>query len=206
MVKKVFIILLSVIILSILAIFSINIVSAHSNNSTECQEEWVCIGWNNCRYGEKERECVDVNHCGTTEDKPDEIKSCYSRYDYYDMYYTHDYMMRDCSPRALYSPNHYCSRYFRDRQAYLDNYELELANYYQSLNQNQKPEQPQQPQTIQVQLTYPESDDEDERYEERKYDLKYSFSNPWIMGTVILAVLSFILLIIILIALVVKRR
>ena len=211
MVKKGFILLtLTLLAVSLVSLFSINFVSAHSGNSTECHEEWICSGWNDCRYGEKERECTDVNHCGTSEDKPDEIKNCYSYddYDYYDRYYTHNYMMRDCSPRAYYSTNHYCYRYFRDRQSYLDNYELELVNYYQSKSQAQEIQPIYQPQTqapIQIQVTYPEYDNEE--YEDNEeYSYSMSSSNPWLIGAIILAVLSFIILIVILIAVLVRRR
>lgn len=212
---KAFILLtLTLLFISLISLISINFVSAHSDNSTHCDEEWVCSGWNDCRYGEKERECVDVNHCGTRNDKPDEIKSCYSRYDYnnyYDRYYMHDYMMQDCSPRALYSTNHYCYRYFRDRQEYLDNYELGLVNYYQSLNQNQNYQataspqvQPQAP--IQIQVTYPEYDDEN-RYEQNDKDYSYTSmtSNPWFIGAIALGVLIFIIVIAIIIALIVRK-
>ncbi|MBS3092807.1 hypothetical protein J4466_05310 [Candidatus Pacearchaeota archaeon] len=198
---------LTLLFISLISLVSINLVSAHSDNST-CQEEWVCSEWNDCRYGEKERECVDANHCGTRNDKPDEIKSCYSRYDYddyYDGYYDHYYMMRDCSPRALYSPNHYCSRYFRDRQVYLDNYELELVNYYQSQAQeNPATYQPQTQAPIQIQVTYPELDDED-RYEQNDKDYSILSNNPWFIIAIILGILSFIILIVIIIALIVRK-
>ncbi len=205
MVKKVFILLtLTLLAVSLASLVSINLVSAHSSNST-CQEEWICTGWNDCRYGEKERECTDVNHCGTVNDRPDEIKNCYS----YDYYYNRDYsyIMSDCSPRALYSPNHYCSRYFRDRQAYLDNYELELMNYYQSKSQVQETQntytnQPQQP--IQVQLNYPKSNDE-ERYEQNDKEYSMLSGNLWFIWAIILAVLAFILLITILIVALMRR-
>ncbi|RLG12697.1 MAG: hypothetical protein DRN71_05815 [Candidatus Nanohalarchaeota archaeon] len=42
-----------------------------------CVEEWVCDGWSECSAdGVMVRECVDVNECGTTNDKPDEYESC----------------------------------------------------------------------------------------------------------------------------------
>jgi PGF-pre-PGF domain-containing protein len=41
-----------------------------------CQEDWECTSWSSCVSGQQTRDCEDLNECGTTEDKPDETKTC----------------------------------------------------------------------------------------------------------------------------------
>lgn len=42
----------------------------------ECVEDWICTEWSDCVGGLQTRECKDNNNCGTTNNKPDEIKKC----------------------------------------------------------------------------------------------------------------------------------
>jgi cellulose biosynthesis protein BcsQ len=42
-----------------------------------CHEKWECTQWSECRpEGFQYRTCIDVNKCGTTEDKPKEKREC----------------------------------------------------------------------------------------------------------------------------------
>ena len=41
-----------------------------------CEEDWECGNWSECIDGEKERQCTDLNSCGTEEEKPKEIETC----------------------------------------------------------------------------------------------------------------------------------
>ncbi len=47
-------------------------------NLTEvrCQENWSCSNWSECVNGMSIRECVDVNECGTNENRPSESIGC----------------------------------------------------------------------------------------------------------------------------------
>jgi len=44
--------------------------------SENCKEDWECTFWKECVEGTKTRTCVDVNNCGTDENKPRERKVC----------------------------------------------------------------------------------------------------------------------------------
>ncbi len=44
--------------------------------TTACFESWSCSAWSECFNGEQTRTCVDLNICGTYEDKPDESQTC----------------------------------------------------------------------------------------------------------------------------------
>ncbi len=41
-----------------------------------CTEEWICTEWSECVDGEQTRTCTDQSDCGTTSDKPDEMRGC----------------------------------------------------------------------------------------------------------------------------------
>ncbi len=41
-----------------------------------CIENWGCTEWSECSDGTQTRTCTDSNNCGTTVDKPEEIRSC----------------------------------------------------------------------------------------------------------------------------------
>ncbi len=45
---------------------------------TECEETWVCSEWNDCTEGMEERECTDLNSCGSENNKPNESRECFS--------------------------------------------------------------------------------------------------------------------------------
>ncbi|MFW6002566.1 MAG: hypothetical protein ACOCQD_04430, partial [archaeon] len=52
------------------------------NDTTgDCTPQWDCTGWSDCEDGQRERECYDVNDCGTDEGKPDTTLSCGSNLD-----------------------------------------------------------------------------------------------------------------------------
>ncbi len=43
----------------------------------ECIENWKCDAWGPCLpSGLQYRHCVDLNHCGTTKNKPPEVRTC----------------------------------------------------------------------------------------------------------------------------------
>ena len=41
-----------------------------------CIEKWVCLSWSKCTDSQQTRTCVDVNNCGTEENKPFESQPC----------------------------------------------------------------------------------------------------------------------------------
>jgi len=41
-----------------------------------CIESWSCGEWSRCISGRQTRTCIDLNSCGTTQDKPEELRSC----------------------------------------------------------------------------------------------------------------------------------
>jgi hypothetical protein len=58
-----------------------------NNNSTkplerqdciQCNENWKCAAWVGCTDGKNTRSCIDLNKCGTTQNKPDETIVCNS--------------------------------------------------------------------------------------------------------------------------------
>ncbi len=51
------------------AIFLISLAGA-------CSEKWECSSWEKCFDGITQRNCYDLNSCGTSETKPIEIESC----------------------------------------------------------------------------------------------------------------------------------
>ena len=42
----------------------------------ECNENWECSNWSECLSEKQNRDCVDVNNCGTVINKPTEIQDC----------------------------------------------------------------------------------------------------------------------------------
>lgn len=42
----------------------------------DCTENWSCTGWSECISGKQTRTCADSNRCGTTEEKPEEVRDC----------------------------------------------------------------------------------------------------------------------------------
>jgi len=51
-----------------------------TNNTTTataaCTENWSCASWDTCTNSRQTRNCVDVNNCGTTTNKPSISQSC----------------------------------------------------------------------------------------------------------------------------------
>lgn len=45
-------------------------------NVKECIPQWSCSSWSNCLCGTQNRTCIDLNSCGTNNNKPLEIQSC----------------------------------------------------------------------------------------------------------------------------------
>jgi hypothetical protein len=45
-------------------------------SSDNCEENWSCNDWSKCIDGTQNRTCIDLEDCGTTDDKPIEIISC----------------------------------------------------------------------------------------------------------------------------------
>jgi PGF-pre-PGF domain-containing protein len=41
-----------------------------------CTEDWICTEWSECIEGKQTRICKDKNECGTTQNKPEEERSC----------------------------------------------------------------------------------------------------------------------------------
>jgi len=46
------------------------------NETTVCEENWKCSEWFECFNSKQKRVCVDLNNCGTEENKPEEVRSC----------------------------------------------------------------------------------------------------------------------------------
>jgi hypothetical protein len=46
------------------------------NEIGECEEDWDCTNWRECVDGKQERECIEMNNCGTEVDKPIEERDC----------------------------------------------------------------------------------------------------------------------------------
>ncbi|MBI4163143.1 MAG: hypothetical protein HY513_05655 [Candidatus Aenigmarchaeota archaeon] len=57
---------------------SVQTQSNQSNGPAACNEVWVCNQWGECVAGERKRDCVDQNSCGTTSNKPRTSESCTS--------------------------------------------------------------------------------------------------------------------------------
>ncbi|VVB74037.1 Uncharacterised protein [uncultured archaeon] len=57
--------------------FSVTITAAVSSSNTPCTPSWSCTGLGTCSAtGVQTRTCVDLNACGVTTDKPDEVFTC----------------------------------------------------------------------------------------------------------------------------------
>ena len=54
--------------------FGYNIVGY--STETQCNENWACTPWSECKDDIRERTCADVNKCGTTKNKPPEEQAC----------------------------------------------------------------------------------------------------------------------------------
>jgi len=50
--------------------------SREEQQDTICIEDWQCKAWSDCIENQKTRSCTDLNNCGTTNNKPEETKSC----------------------------------------------------------------------------------------------------------------------------------
>jgi len=42
----------------------------------ECIEDWNCTSWNECIDNSQNRNCIDLNNCGTEQNKPNLIQEC----------------------------------------------------------------------------------------------------------------------------------
>ncbi len=190
--SKISLLFIGLLLISI--ILSLNMIYADSNSNSTCVEKWKCDDWDSCYHGEKERECWDVNKCGTERDKPREEKDCSS---YYDDYYYNDY-------------NYYDKNYFNrfDSYDYYNNGMMYQRNnmmynnpYLSEQNQNNPP-QPEQP--ILVNLQYPGANNRN-NYEDIEYQSEYSNNLLWIILASFIGILVIIAFIVILI-LALKRR
>jgi len=55
--------------------FDVN--SDESNESNDCTENWTCTGWSMCMPDNQSvRICIDLNECGTENDKPNVTQNC----------------------------------------------------------------------------------------------------------------------------------
>ncbi|RLJ03871.1 MAG: hypothetical protein DRP18_05490 [Candidatus Aenigmatarchaeota archaeon] len=50
--------------------------TSNLNETTVCEENWKCSEWFECFNSKQKRVCVDLNNCGTEENKPEEVRSC----------------------------------------------------------------------------------------------------------------------------------
>ncbi|MEK6890528.1 MAG: hypothetical protein AABX03_00140 [Nanoarchaeota archaeon] len=193
-IKKILsLLIISLFIFSVIPVF----VSAasYNSNSTACVEKWECSSWDSCRYGERERECYDLNHCGTTRDKPDEDKACYS-------YDDHSYGNMNCDPDNYYGRSHPCYDVLRDGRYmgnYFDDYQYEVQKYYQDKYESQ-PNNNQNDGIQIIQLSYPE----DNNYDDKGYKEDKDYSNlennlPLIITASLLGLLSIIAFVVILV-------
>jgi len=41
-----------------------------------CEEDWKCSGWEECKEGVRKRVCIDRNDCDEQDDKPNETENC----------------------------------------------------------------------------------------------------------------------------------
>ncbi len=53
-----------------------NISNTRSYTVAQCVEEWSCTDWSTCSGGIQTRTCIDVNNCGTTNNKPITSQTC----------------------------------------------------------------------------------------------------------------------------------
>jgi len=171
-------------------LFSISSVSADTYQNSMCVENWDCTSWDSCRYGERERDCVDLNDCGTTRNKPNEVKYCdndgYETYRHY------------CDSDNYYGISHPCYDIIRDdfnyRTNYYDNFEYEILNYYENkYNSNEDKVQI-------IQLSYPE---DDSNYKEIRVSM---FSQEGLMLIIIASILGILSIIIFIAVLVIIIR
>jgi hypothetical protein len=44
--------------------------------TASCTEDWECSDWNDCENEEQGRICIDLNDCGSVENKPVEVQTC----------------------------------------------------------------------------------------------------------------------------------
>lgn len=195
--------LISLVLISTLT-FLISTVSASSNSTStsSCVEDWDCTSWTSCRYDEKERDCRDLNHCGTTENKPSEIRSCNS-YDYYDYYYTdyNYYNNRFCDPNNYYGKSHPCHDILRDYRYignYYDDYQYQVMNYYENQYNPANSDNAQK----EIQVVYLNNDNVNENYRDN-YKPVNNVPNInsiiGLLGIVFLVLLIFLIIIVILI-------
>ncbi len=57
-------------------VVSDEVVSASGSSDSFCSPDWSCSEWLDCLGGQQRRVCVDNNACGTSEGKPEEVRSC----------------------------------------------------------------------------------------------------------------------------------
>ncbi len=53
-----------------------NETNATTPGNSTCIEDWECGEWSACTGGFRERECTDLNECGTDDEKPPETEGC----------------------------------------------------------------------------------------------------------------------------------
>jgi len=60
----------------VIADFFAKLGKAGETPDSECEENWDCGSWSECVNGEQERDCIDLNNCGTINERPTLIQSC----------------------------------------------------------------------------------------------------------------------------------
>ena len=170
-------------------ILSLNMIYADSDSNSTCVEKWKCDEWDSCYHGEKERECWDINDCGTERDKPREEKDCSSYYD--DYYYDYNYYDRNYINRFDNYNNG--MMYQRNNMMYHNPY-LSEQNQYKT---------PQTEQPILVNLQYPGNNYENDKDNEGEYSNNNLIL--WIILAVFIGILVLVTFITILILALRKR-
>lgn len=80
-------------------------------SQASCQEQWVCFDWNQCFNNLTERQCFDVNSCGTVSEMPSIKEQCSKIFPYcYDGLANNDETDIDCGGSSCgpCSENRYC--------------------------------------------------------------------------------------------------
>ncbi len=55
---------------------SVYVSSGSGSSSSRCYEDWICGDWDECVDGQEERKCLDMQMCGTINDRPEENREC----------------------------------------------------------------------------------------------------------------------------------
>jgi len=187
-------ILFSLALFVFLVFFSINLISFVS--AASCDPDWRCSSWSSCHDGEKERSCWDRNDCGTSFNKPDEVKSCHSSHDWDDC---------DRNDRDYCNDRNYCEWECDDNECHKCNefgssYMVAADQEYQDLLNFYNPQQTQTQPTPTYEIIVVDSDDS-------QRETNDFLSGNWNWSAIaIISISALILLIIIIIILLIARR